>query len=246
MIIKKLISISILIFFIILFCGGVLIQFLNEDMFKNTEWTPPVFILTAAALCIINQKLRTATLLIIAGLIGFLSEIIGVITSFPYGGYEYTDKLGIKIFDVPIVLICAWIIVSSFALDLISFLKIKKIFFPFVFAFITTYYDLLIDPLMSGPLNYWVWEKESGGFYGVPIENFFGWFLVSLFISILPWKTWGNSLFPLMVNILLPTFFIITSFVNKIYFPGILGIIMLIFYIFVIFRSKKFKPENLF
>ena len=246
MIIKKLISISILIFFIILFCGGVLIQFLNEDMFKNTEWTPPVFILTAAALCIINQKLRTATLLIIAGLIGFLSEIIGVITSFPYGGYEYTDKLGIKIFDVPIVLICAWIIVSSFALDLISFLKIKKIFFPFVFAFITTYYDLLIDPLMSGPLNYWVWEIESGGFYGVPIENFFGWFLVSLFISILPWKTWGNSLLPLMVNILLPTFFIITSFVSKIYFPGILGIIMLIFYIFVIFRSKKFKPENLF
>ena len=133
MIIKKLTSLAILIFFLILFSGGVLIQFLNEDMFKNTEWTPPVFILTAAVLCIINQKIRTTTLLIIAGLIGFFSEIIGVITSFPYGGYEYTDKLGIKIFNVPIVLICAWIIVSSFALDLISFLKIKKIFFPFVF-----------------------------------------------------------------------------------------------------------------
>ena len=99
---------------------------------------------------------------------------------------------------------------------------------------------------MSGPLNYWVWRTEPGGFYGVPFENFFGWFLVSLFISILPWKTWSNSLFPLVVNILLPTFFIITSFVNKIYFPGILGILMLTFYIIVIFRSKKFKPENLF
>ena len=85
MIIKKLTSLAILIFFLILFTGGVLIQFLNEDMFKNTEWTPPVFILTAAVLCIINQKIRTAVLLIIAGLIGFLSEIIGVITSFPYG-----------------------------------------------------------------------------------------------------------------------------------------------------------------
>ena len=56
MIFKKAISISVLIFFLILFCGGILIQFLNEDMFKNTEWTPPIFILTAAVLCSINPN----------------------------------------------------------------------------------------------------------------------------------------------------------------------------------------------
>jgi len=245
MIFKKAISISVLILFLILFCGGILIQFLNEDMFKNTEWTPPIFILTAAILCAISQKTRTALLLLIAGLIGFLSEIIGVITSFPYGGYEYTDKLGYKLFDVPLVLVCAWIIVSSFALDLISFLKIKKIFFPFIFASITTYYDLLIDPLMSGPLGYWVWNNEPGGFYGVPLENFFGWFLVSLFISVLPWKTWNNSLFPLIVNLLLPTFFITTSLVNKLYVPGALGMVMVLIYSWIIFRSNKFRPESL-
>ena len=98
---------------------------------------------------------------------------------------------------------------------------------------------------MSGPLEYWVWKTESGGFYGVPLENFFGWFFISLFISVLPWKTWSNSLFPLIVNLLLPTFFITTSFVNKLYLPGVLGIIMVVIYILIIFRSNKFRPESL-
>ena len=34
--------------------------------------------------------------------------------------------------------------------------------------------DLLIDPLASGPLGYWIWEAK-GWFCGVPLVNFFGW-----------------------------------------------------------------------
>ena len=97
---------------------------------------------------------------------------------------------------------------------------------------------------MSGPLNYWVWTESSGGFYGVPIENFFGWFLVSLFISILPWKTWNNSLFPISVNLLLPIFFITTSLTNKLYLPGIIGILLISFYVIVMIRSNSFKPDS--
>jgi putative membrane protein len=245
MTIKKILSLFLLAYFLVLFTGGMLIQFLNPEMFKDTEWAPPTFILVASLLCLVNQKKRTIILLLLAGLIGFFSEIMGIITTFPYGEYSYTSKLGIKIFDVPLVLICSWIIVTNLALDLISFLKIKKIFFPFVFSFITTFYDLLIDPLMSGPLNYWVWKENSGGFYGVPFENFFGWFLVSLFISILPWKAWNNSFFPISVNLLLPIFFITTSLTNKLYIPAIIGIILIASYVISILRSNSFKPDNL-
>jgi len=244
MILKKVLSLSLLSFFLVLFVGGILIQFISPSLLKNTVWTPPVLILTASLLCLINQKKRTLFLLLLAGAIGFLSEIIGVITSFPYGEYSYTSKLGIKVFNVPIVLISVWVIVITLALDLISYLKIKKIFFPFAFSFIATLYDFLIDPLMSGPLNYWTWENESGWFYEVPIENFFGWFLVSLFISILPWKTWSNSLFPIIVNLLIPIFFITTSFANQLYAPGVIGIILISSYILVIVKSKLFILDN--
>ena len=98
---------------------------------------------------------------------------------------------------------------------------------------------------MSGPLNYWVWEENTGGFFGVPLENFFGWFLVSLFISILPWKTWNNSFFPLSVNILLPIFFITTSLKNELYVPALMGIVLISSYIIIIIRSNLFKSGTL-
>jgi putative membrane protein len=41
--------------------------------------------------------------------------------------------------------------------------------------------DLLIDPLAAGALHYWRW-LEPGAYYGIPLENFLGWFAVSWLI----------------------------------------------------------------
>ena len=38
---------------------------------------------------------------IMAFVIGFGSEVMGVHTGFPFGNYEYGDVLGIKVFEVP-------------------------------------------------------------------------------------------------------------------------------------------------
>ena len=149
MIIKIIYSLLTLIFFI-LFGGGLLSQILNPELFKNTSWTPPVFILIASLICLLNKNTKTIIILLLAGFLGFLSEIIGVKTGFPYGEYFYTETLGIKIFDVPIVLISSWIIITTFSLDILNSLHLNKFFFPILFSIISTTYDLLIDPLMSG------------------------------------------------------------------------------------------------
>lgn len=48
--------------------------------------------------------------------------------------------------------------------------------------------DLLIDPLATGGLHYWHWP-DRGSCYGVPLQNFLGWFVVSWLIFRLRMKT---------------------------------------------------------
>ena len=51
--------------------------------------------------------------------------------------------------------------------------------------------DLLIDPLASGPLGYWMWQ-EDGWYFGVPLTNLAGWFGVSLALFLIfrtPWPS---------------------------------------------------------
>jgi putative membrane protein len=239
--IKKLPALILILLFLILFSGGISIQLLNPDLFQNTEWTPPIFILAAASIYLLGRTQKLILILIIAGIIGFASEVLGANTGFPYGEYKYTSKLGVQIFNVPLVLCCAWIIVTSFSLDVLSFFKIKKIYFPFLFSSITTFYDFLIDPLMAGPLEYWVWSGSNNFYYNIPFQNFIGWFLVSLFISILPWKEWKVKKTSILIDFMLPSFFIFTALVNKMYSASIFGLVMLIFITYLLLIRKPLK-----
>src|SRR5207248_2740604 len=46
-------------------------------------------------------------------------------------------------------------------------------------AMVMTAWDLVVDPLMSGPsVGAWVWE-EGGPYFGVPLRNFVGWMLTT-------------------------------------------------------------------
>jgi putative membrane protein len=46
-----------------------------------------------------------------------------------------------------------------------------------------TAWDLVMDPLMVAA-NHWVWEID-GAYFGVPLQNFLGWFLTALVILLL-------------------------------------------------------------
>ncbi|MGZ3259364.1 MAG: carotenoid biosynthesis protein, partial [Croceibacterium sp.] len=49
---------------------------------------------------------------------------------------------------------------------------------PILSAFVMTQWDVVMDPAGSTLAMAWVW-RDGGGYFGVPLSNFLGWFLVT-------------------------------------------------------------------
>jgi uncharacterized membrane protein len=148
---------------------------------------------------------RTLLLLFLTFTISLLFECVGVATGKVYGGYYYTDKLGYKFLGlVPLIIPVAW-----FMMTYPSYIIANKVVPPFksiwlwrvvvagIGALVMTAWDLVMDPMMVAG-EHWVWE-EPGAYFGIPIQNFLGWWLTSfvtfwLFLTlarIIP--VWGAS-----------------------------------------------------
>lgn len=114
-------------------------------------------------------------------------ENMSVMTKFPFGNYYYTDLSGPKIFHVPLLIGPAYfgMAYSSWLLAQVllrSPLAGRGVFLvPFVASFLMVCWDMCMDPYSSTVLRYWVW-RDGGGYFGVPLSNFAGWFLTVFII----------------------------------------------------------------
>ncbi len=127
------------------------------------------------------------SLLLVALIIasGLFFESLGVATGLVYGPYHYTDALGPKFLGlVPWIIPVAWTSMmypSLVIADAVMPASIKGLKRGFVLAAISgvimTAWDVAMDPMMVLGGN-WVWEVE-GGYFGVPLQNFWGWWLTT-------------------------------------------------------------------
>jgi putative membrane protein len=116
-------------------------------------------------------------------LIGAGFEILGLHTGFPFGNYEYTGNWVPSVLlwsgkTFPILLPFAWaMIVGSAVVYARSFCRGWLALV--VGAALATLVDLVMEPVMVGPLGYWRWIGEPT-FFEAPWINSFGWMLTGL------------------------------------------------------------------
>lgn len=118
-------------------------------------------------------------------------EHIGVTTGFPFGVYEYSDVLGLKLFDVvPLAVPFAWILVVPAAIGVTEWLfhrdeppTAHETAVPVVMkilgvASLALLMDVAIEPVAAEIHNYWIWAPTESAFYGVPASNFVAWWVL--------------------------------------------------------------------
>jgi len=118
-------------------------------------------------------------------------EQLGV-TGSVFGAYHYTGVLGLRLGDVPVAVILVW-----FEYVYCSHLLGRRLAGhgplgergpilggALLTAALTTAQDLVIDPIMSGPqLQAWIWD-QPGPYFGVPVQNYAGWFVTAFLIAL--------------------------------------------------------------
>jgi len=132
-------------------------------------------------------------MLVFFGLSAFVSwafEQAGVATGLVFGAYHYTDYLGPKLGNVPYLITLAWFmmiypsyVIANLVMDghatgtragagwLVRLAAVS--------AVVMTAWDLVVDPILSGPsARAWIWEN-GGPYFGIPIQNFLGWLLTT-------------------------------------------------------------------
>ena len=121
----------------------------------------------------------------IAVVTALLFENLSIATGLPFGHYEHTAHMGPQIGRAPLLVgpifavagYLGWVLAGILLGDVFNARRLTPLVArPLIAAFITTSWDLCVDPI-GGTMNRdWVWA-EGGGYFGVGWMNFFGWML---------------------------------------------------------------------
>ena len=176
---KELINFSIFIVWLVNISGFFGILSDQKEFFLSS--TPYVLTITLF-LTVVNSSIEKKFLirLLFIFLLGLSVEIIGVNFSFFFGEYQYGNNLGIKIFDVPVVIGFNWVLLIIITGNFASKIFPKSIIGKVVFgSIIMILLDLLIE--ISAPkLDYWEFSINP-----VPFSNYFWWFVFSILFHLI-------------------------------------------------------------
>lgn len=165
----------------ILWIGGIVSYLFLGGPPSDSRWTAPTFLCLAGLLTLMLTSREYRLPLLASVALGLAAEIIGVRLGFPFGRYTYTSELQPFVLGVPLAIGFAWLILFAYVKQMLQRIGMRTPWLILWGALWMVALDLLIDPLASGPLGYWIWE-EKGSFCGVPLVNFLGWFAVSLIL----------------------------------------------------------------
>jgi len=170
-----------LLFLIIMFSVGVIGHIIPSVKSLMIFLTPFTLLLTGSVTIYFSfQKGNTKLIVwgIIVYIITFSLEVIGVKTGYIFGTYYYGDVLGLKLFDVPMIIGFNWVVIILGAIGIASRIHKSAFQIALLTGTFAVLFDLMLEPVAI-KLGYWNWTE---GF--IPLQNYYAWFGIAFFSSL--------------------------------------------------------------
>jgi putative membrane protein len=126
--------------------------------------------------------------------VGFFIEVAGVYTGVIFGQYTYGLVLGVKLWGTPLMIGVNWFMTTYVFNDLVSRIKINRLFKIILAATVITAMDWVIEPDATR-LGMWNWSEGD-----IPLQNYIAWWIVSFVLSYYyhRWEIKQNPLAPVV------------------------------------------------
>lgn len=171
---KKIIKI----FFTIFFLVGAILHIIPHTHEMVKILTPLTLIFSAGFVLYFPLKNTRFRIWFFPTLIlTFALEAIGVETGMIFGAYNYGSTLGIKFFDVPIIIALNWVCVVFGAITISDHFIKNRLLAVTSSAILCTGFDYVMEP-SAIHLDYWTWHSGN-----IPLLNYISWFFISLIAS---------------------------------------------------------------
>jgi uncharacterized membrane protein len=141
----------------------------NSEYFQNL--TPLNLLLTSIVLFSFHKEWDKTFLLfmLVVAVTGFCAELIGVHTGILFGNYEYGMSLGVKLWQVPLLIGLNWLVLVYVTGQIANYVGGSI----WVKSFIGAQLMVLLEPV-AAQYDFWQWANNT-----IPISNYLGWFGLS-------------------------------------------------------------------
>jgi uncharacterized membrane protein len=148
---------------------------------RLTVFTVLLWCAASLSHAVLSRGVRFAVgLLVISAGVGFLSEVVGVATGWPFGSYAYASSLGPRLAGVPLIVALAWTMMTYPAL-----LVGRRIGRPVLTGTLAlASWDLFLDPQMVDA-GHWHFSGSGPAVNAIPLTNTAGWIVVAFMIMLL-------------------------------------------------------------
>lgn len=129
----------------------------------------------------------------IAIVFGWFAEQMGSSYGWFFGSYDYTDVLGPRVGDVPLIIPLMWFALTYMGYVIANLIVRRAqvdgsrhlgeaLCMSLLAAMIVTAYDLGADPYMVFVLKAWIMTRTDGAWFGETVQGFVGWTFVGFCI----------------------------------------------------------------